>query len=347
MLTSFRLATLASFLTALAVGNRARSSGSASAAITTACRCAAAGRSPGQNGGPATHPVQHGHGVATGGVAIVDLSYVLKNHAGFNQRLEELRREAEAAQADLTAKRDAVQKLIVQLDDFQRGSPDYKKLEEEITKRQANLQVDLNITKKKFAETEAKVYYEAYQQVAAEIKSYADAAHINLVLKFNGDPVNKDSPEEIQREMLSLVLYYNQAIDITPIVLERLKGQPGRQGPAPSSAQRPGVPPHAARSNVDDGRANVTFVSCFFPVLSSLDEPDVHSTTATHHRNVGGRRRLWILERSRRPRRASACAAGYGSRIRPPRSGEAATDRGHGGQSSRDAAPHHATRRRR
>ena len=176
-------------------------------------------------------------------MAIVDLSYVLKNHAGFNQRLEESRREAEAAQADLTAKRDAVQKLIVQLDDFQRGSPDYKKLEEEITKRQANLQVDLNITKKKFAETEAKVYYEAYQQVAAEIKSYADAAHINLVLKFNGDPVNKDSPEEIQREMLSLVLYYNQAIDITPIVLERLKGQPGRQGPAPSSAQRPGVPP--------------------------------------------------------------------------------------------------------
>ena len=48
------------------------------------------------------------------------------------------------------------------------------------------------------------------------------------MLKFNGDEANKDNPEEIMREMQKMVLYYNQAIDITPIILDRMKGQQPR-----------------------------------------------------------------------------------------------------------------------
>ena len=48
---------------------------------------------------------QHG-GAVPGGVALIDLPYVLKNHGGFNHRLEELRREAEGAENDLKTKRD-------------------------------------------------------------------------------------------------------------------------------------------------------------------------------------------------------------------------------------------------
>ena len=65
-----------------------------------------------------------------------------------------------------------------------------------------------------------------------------------LVLKFNGDEANKDNPEEIMREMQKMVLYYNQAIDITPIILDRMKGQQPRRPPVPNpAAQRPGVQP--------------------------------------------------------------------------------------------------------
>ena len=175
-------------------------------------------------------------------VAILDLPYILKNHGGFNQRVEDLRREAEGVENDFKAKRDSIQKLMVQLDDLQRGSPDFKKLEEDITKRQANLSVEINIMKKKFQESEAKIYYEVYQQILADVRYYAEANRITLVLKFNGDEANKDNPEEIMREMQKMVLYYNQAIDITPIILDRMKGQqPRAAGGTNPSAQRPGV----------------------------------------------------------------------------------------------------------
>ena len=201
----------------------------------------AAGAGAPQHAAPA-HNVSHGGG-AGGQVALIDLPYVLKNHGGFNQRLEDLRREAEAAENNLKAKRDAIQKLTVQLDDLNRGSPDFKKLEEEITKRQADLSVDLNITKKKFQEAEARIYYEVYQQILAEVRHYSEANHISLVLKFNGDEANKDNPEEIMREMQKMVLYYSPSVDITPIILDRMKGQqPRGAGPNPAAA-RPGVQP--------------------------------------------------------------------------------------------------------
>ena len=197
---------------------------------------------PGHQGGAAM-PATHAHAGSAGGVAIIDLPYILKNHGGFNQRVEELRREAEGVENDFKAKRDSVQKLMVQLDDLQRGSTDFKKLEEDITKRQANLSVEINIMKKKFQEAEAKIYYEAYQQILNEVKYYAEANRISLVLKFNGDEANKDNPEEIMREMQKMVLYYNQAIDITPVILEKMKGQTPRAAGANPAAQRPGVPP--------------------------------------------------------------------------------------------------------
>jgi Skp family chaperone for outer membrane proteins len=194
--------------------------------------------------GAGAMPAAHGHAASAGGVAIIDLPYILKNHGGFNQRVEELRHEAEGVENDFKAKRDAVQKLMVQLDDLQRGSTDFKKLEEDITKRQANLSVEINIMKKKFQEAEAKIYYEAYQQILNEVKYYAEANRINLVLKFNGDEANKDNPEEIMREMQKMVLYYNHAIDITPIILEKMKGTAQRPTGTNPSAQRPapGVP---------------------------------------------------------------------------------------------------------
>lgn len=189
---------------------------------------------------PAHHPA---HAVGGGAVAIIDLPYILKHHGGFNQRLEELRRDAENVENDFKAKRDAIQKMMVQADDLNRGSPDFKKMEEDITKRQANLQVEINIAKKKFQEAEAKIYYEVYQQILGEVKYYAEANHIGLVLKFNGDEANKDNPEEIMREMQKMVLYNSASIDITPVILEKMKVQPPRAGGANPAANRPGVPP--------------------------------------------------------------------------------------------------------
>jgi len=230
---SLRLGSVVALLSALAIANSSLAQGPPQRPAAT---------QPPQGGGPAyAGAAQPLPGGPAGGVAIIDLPYILKNHGGFNQQLEGLRREAEAVENDFKSKRDGLQKMVTQLEELNRGSPDYKKLEEEITKRNANMTVEFNIKKKQFQEAEAKIYYQVYQQILNEVTYYAEANRISLVLKFNADAANKDNPEEIMREMQKMVLYYNQAIDITPIILERMKGQKPAAGGA-AAAQRP-LPP--------------------------------------------------------------------------------------------------------
>jgi Skp family chaperone for outer membrane proteins len=191
-------------------------------------------------GGP--HPM--------GGIALIDLGFILKNHAGFLQRSEEFRQQWEGRETDIKAKQDSARKLAMQLNDFQKGSAKYKELEEEVAKRTAELQLEINLTKKKFQESEAKLFYDAYKQIYNEVRLHCEQNNIMMVIKFNGEPPNPDNPEEIGAEMFNKqTLYYNPGIDITPAILARLKSQlPQAAGgrsvtpPGGGTAMRPGVP---------------------------------------------------------------------------------------------------------
>jgi Skp family chaperone for outer membrane proteins len=182
-------------------------------------------------------------------VAIIDMGYIFKQHAGFQAASAEMRKVAQAAEAEFKGKKETIQKMMQKIETYNKGSAEYKQLEQEITKAQADMQVEFKLAQKSFVERESKIYYEVYQQVLEEVKRYAESAGIVLVLRFNGDPADKNNPEEIGREVNNLIVYYHQAIDITPIIRDRLNGQtprpgaPATQVPASARDVRPGVPP--------------------------------------------------------------------------------------------------------
>jgi Skp family chaperone for outer membrane proteins len=179
-------------------------------------------------------------------VAIIDLGYIFKKHAGFLAAKEALRRDAEAADAELKAKRETMRKMVQKLETYNKGSAEYRQLEEELAKMQADLTVEGKLTQKSFIEREAKIYYEVYQHVVEEVKRYAESTGIVLVIPFNGDPPDKNNPEDTMRSLYNSVVYYHNSIDITPIIRDRLNGVAPRAG-GPSgqfpTGARPGVPP--------------------------------------------------------------------------------------------------------
>lgn len=189
---------------------------------------------------------------AMGGVALIDLGYILKNHAGFNQRMEEFRQQWEGREHDIKGKQDALRQMAMKLNDYGKGSKEYKQLEEEVAKRNAELQLEVGLAKKKFNEAEAKLFYDAYRQVYGEVRLYCEQNNIVMVYKFNGEAPNPDNPDEVNTEMFNKpVLYYNPGVDITPLILERMKSAPlAGSGPAPGprpapntrTADRTGVP---------------------------------------------------------------------------------------------------------
>jgi Skp family chaperone for outer membrane proteins len=178
-------------------------------------------------------------------VAIIDLAYIFNNHVKFKALSDDLRRDVEAAENELKNNKTALQKLADSLEGFNRNTPEYRQLEEDITKRSADLQVQVQLQKKTFFEQEAKIYYTVYQEIMEQVKYHSDKHGIVLVMRFNGDPLDENDPQGIQKELNKAVLYYNKVIDITPIILDAVNPPRtgNRPGPTASSGNsRPSGP---------------------------------------------------------------------------------------------------------
>lgn len=185
-------------------------------------------------------------------IAVIDLGYIFSQHLRFKQMTEELRRDVEAARNELNANKQQLQKMAERLDAFNRGSPEFKQLEEDLTKRQADVQVQLAMQKRDFGEREAKIYYAVYKEVMEHVRSYAERHGILLVMQFNGEPVDETDGATLRAELTKQVLFHHPAIDITPTILDAVnppvRANTNRQNPpqvtrGPQGPPRVGVPP--------------------------------------------------------------------------------------------------------
>lgn len=179
-------------------------------------------------------------------VAIVDLTYIFANHVRFKALVEQMRHDVETAEADLKTAKEAIEKAAEKIDDFNRNSPEARQLEEELAKRQADLQVQVNIQKRNFMEQEAKIYLSIYREVLDHVKYHAERAGYKLVLRFNGDPIDGEDLQGVMQQLNRQVVYYDRTIDITPVILDACNAnegapRPNRQPTGPIGA-KPAAP---------------------------------------------------------------------------------------------------------
>ena len=191
---------------------------------------------------PGRQPVRPAYNAAP--VALVDISYIFKKHLRFKAKMEQMKADVVRAEEDVKTQRTMIIRLAEQLRELRSGTPDYKSLDEEITKRQADLSVRVNLQKKEFLQNEAKIYHDTYQEVLYEVDHFAKANGIAMVLRFNGDPVDIDEPQSVLTHINKPVVWYSQDRDITKVVLDKLN----RRGPAANprvseNPTRPGVFP--------------------------------------------------------------------------------------------------------
>jgi Skp family chaperone for outer membrane proteins len=190
-------------------------------------------------------PNPAGANAAKYNVAVVDISYIFKNHARFRTMMENMKKEMEGIEAELKADREKIAQNEQQRNTYNAGSAEYKKLDEEVARQMADFNLKMGRLRKDFLEREAKVYYQTYLEVVDAVKYYAKRQNIGLVLRFNGEPVDPAKREDVLREINKPVVLQDQ-IDITPDVLVLLNrdqpsgGQPAAQGA--TQALRPSQP---------------------------------------------------------------------------------------------------------
>ena len=155
-------------------------------------------------------------------IALLDVSYIFKNHPRFKQMMDEMKSDVEGAETSVNKERDTIRKLVEQLDSYHKGSPDYNAMEKEIAQREADLTVKVQLQRKQFLAQEAKIYFTVYKEIEQEVDYYCSNKGIDMVLRFNGDPVDVDKPDSVLSFINEPVVYYDKGRDITPIILDSL-----------------------------------------------------------------------------------------------------------------------------
>jgi Skp family chaperone for outer membrane proteins len=172
-------------------------------------------------------------------MAVVDISYIFKNHLRFKNAMEAMKGEMQGIETELKADREKIAALENQRGTLQAGSADYKKIDEEVARQMAEFNLKMGRLRKDFLEREAKVYYQTYLEVVDAIKYYAQRQNIGLVLRFNGDPIDPNRREDVLREINKPVVVQDQ-IDITGDILVLLnRDQPQQAPPSVPGVGRP------------------------------------------------------------------------------------------------------------
>ena len=177
------------------------------------------------------------------GVAVVDVTYIFKNHQRFKAMTDQMRGDVQKAEDALREERQRIANMEEQLKTFKAGTPEYKRLDEQITEQKANFNLEATRQRKDFLEREAQIYYQAYLEVQDAVKYYAQANNIGIVLRFNGDPIEPGKREEVLRGINKAVVFQN-GIDITPDILRAVNrgGAPVVPGGNRISNPIPGQP---------------------------------------------------------------------------------------------------------
>jgi Skp family chaperone for outer membrane proteins len=178
-------------------------------------------------------------------IAVVDIGYIFKMHTGFKAKKADLESQMKQASDRLKQEQETLRKMMQDLQKMQPGTEQYKQFEEELARRNADLQIRFQLQDKEFARKEASIYHTVYLEIEEEVRYLASQSGLDAVLRFNGDTVDPDQPAQVMRNVNKLVVWFNEGLDITPEILRRLNVRYGAQTAtptAPGQRTRHGVP---------------------------------------------------------------------------------------------------------
>ena len=154
-------------------------------------------------------------------IAVVDISYIFKNHPGFKQQMEQMKAEVQAFEDKLRGRGEQIKALTEQMKAYKSNSPEYKQKEAEILKIQADGQAAATLKKKEFLEKESQIYYSTYNQVVAAIRDFSMKHGIGLVVRFNSEEINSEDRASVL-EGINRAVVFQHRLNITNLILESL-----------------------------------------------------------------------------------------------------------------------------
>jgi Skp family chaperone for outer membrane proteins len=184
-------------------------------------------------------PAPAGRAAPVQTIALLDVAYVFKNHNRFQAMNEEIQNDVKRFQAEVTVEKNAIGQLNERLQQFHPGMPEYKSLDDEITKRKVALTARHEVQMKEFMRRQMKTWCSAYKEVCDATDAYVQQHAIDMVVRFNGDPVDPEQPDSVKEFVGRQIVSYRSNLDITPEILKSLnRSGANRAAAVPTQGQR-------------------------------------------------------------------------------------------------------------
>jgi Skp family chaperone for outer membrane proteins len=170
-------------------------------------------------------------------VAVIDIPHIFKDHPRFKASIDQIKVEVTQFEATVQTSQEKLRAIRNTLAQFEVGSPDYKRVEEQMAQGTSDLQVKMTLKRKDFMEREAKAYFNAYREIEYHVQDFCVRNGFSLVLRFNQTDMDQQNLESI-RQGVNRAVVYQRNLNITDLILQRLK-----QGSAPQAVgARPAIP---------------------------------------------------------------------------------------------------------
>jgi len=136
--------------------------------------------------------------------------------------MEDMQRDVEQAEADVKQEKEKIRKLAETLEQYHAGTQEYQQFDTELTKRQSDLAVKVQMRKKEFIQQEAKIYYGVYQEIMGAVEDFANQTGVALVMRYNREPASVEKPDDVLREINKPVVWSPRGRDITDFIIQKV-----------------------------------------------------------------------------------------------------------------------------
>lgn len=147
-------------------------------------------------------------------LALIDMAKVFKQSKMFESKRDALKQQISESEEVARTKRAALERLNKSLEGLEKGTEDRTEVERLVKKSNDEFETYRREESAKFLKAESTIYREVYELATSEVAKYCRDHGIDVVIRFNGEPLPVDKPQELLQSMNRQIVYEN-GLDIT------------------------------------------------------------------------------------------------------------------------------------
>jgi Skp family chaperone for outer membrane proteins len=172
-------------------------------------------------------------------IGVIDLAYVFEKHPTIQSQIQVIDNQIKDVEAQINSRREDLLKQAEGLGALDENSPDYRALEERLSKQEADLKLDFVRKEKQFAEAKAGIIFNEYSRIEEKISKWAVYNNMSVVLRYRRMEMDPSKPATVSQGLQKSVVYYNKNYDLTDVILAEIIKESGSAAPAAAAAQAP------------------------------------------------------------------------------------------------------------